>query len=218
MPAESLQSYKGRPIFEQEITAVVLEWDGRSRKGQRPSLILIPIAMSMSTKSFLSAKKWIQATSPSFSREHRTRSTFPHICATQSAARRILVRPPPFQRNRHGRMDLLLAPAPTPDQRRRPRRLHTPLSLDPRDRRIMGHRARVSVRGQPLVHHRGLLRAQNARPAHNTQRNAQGVRFHPQPRRDEKMRNFTRIFLAMFGLLPWSCVPQMPPELILLPS
>ncbi|KAK3343394.1 putative squalene-hopene-cyclase [Lasiosphaeria hispida] len=34
----------------------------------------------------------------------------------------------------------------------------------------------------------------------------------------EKMRNFTRIFLAMFGLLPWSCVPQMPPELILLPS
>jgi squalene-hopene/tetraprenyl-beta-curcumene cyclase len=34
----------------------------------------------------------------------------------------------------------------------------------------------------------------------------------------EKMRNFTRIFLAMFGLLPWSCVPQMPPELILLSS
>ncbi|KAK0704500.1 terpenoid cyclases/protein prenyltransferase alpha-alpha toroid [Lasiosphaeris hirsuta] len=34
----------------------------------------------------------------------------------------------------------------------------------------------------------------------------------------ERMRNFTRIFLAMFGLLPWSCVPQMPPELILLPS
>jgi squalene-hopene/tetraprenyl-beta-curcumene cyclase len=34
----------------------------------------------------------------------------------------------------------------------------------------------------------------------------------------EKMRIFTRFHLAMFGLLPWTAVPQMPPELILLPS
>ncbi|KAI1377006.1 putative squalene-hopene-cyclase [Hypoxylon crocopeplum] len=34
----------------------------------------------------------------------------------------------------------------------------------------------------------------------------------------EEMRIFTRFHLAMFGLLPWSTVPQMPPELMLLPS
>jgi squalene-hopene/tetraprenyl-beta-curcumene cyclase len=34
----------------------------------------------------------------------------------------------------------------------------------------------------------------------------------------EKMRIFTRFHFAMFGLLPWQAVPQMPPELILLPS
>ena len=34
----------------------------------------------------------------------------------------------------------------------------------------------------------------------------------------EKVRVFTRIFLATFGLFPWSSVPQLPPELILLPS
>ncbi|CZR65398.1 related to squalene cyclase [Phialocephala subalpina] len=32
-----------------------------------------------------------------------------------------------------------------------------------------------------------------------------------------KVRIFTRIFLAMFGLFPWSAVPQLPPELILMP-
>lgn len=34
----------------------------------------------------------------------------------------------------------------------------------------------------------------------------------------EKVRIFTRIFLAMFGLLPWSSIPIIPPEFILLPS
>ncbi|KAI2611919.1 putative squalene-hopene-cyclase [Hypoxylon sp. NC1633] len=34
----------------------------------------------------------------------------------------------------------------------------------------------------------------------------------------EEMRIFTRFHLAMFGLIPWTAVPQMPPELILLPS
>lgn len=33
----------------------------------------------------------------------------------------------------------------------------------------------------------------------------------------EKIRVFTRIFFAMFGLFPWSHVPTMPPEFILLP-
>jgi squalene-hopene/tetraprenyl-beta-curcumene cyclase len=33
-----------------------------------------------------------------------------------------------------------------------------------------------------------------------------------------KVRIFTRIFLAQFGLLPWSAVPQLPAEFILLPS
>jgi len=33
----------------------------------------------------------------------------------------------------------------------------------------------------------------------------------------EKMRVFTRIFFAMFGLFPWSSVPTLPPEFILLP-
>ena len=33
-----------------------------------------------------------------------------------------------------------------------------------------------------------------------------------------KVRIFTRIFFAMFGLFPWSSVPQLPAELILLPS
>lgn len=33
----------------------------------------------------------------------------------------------------------------------------------------------------------------------------------------EKMRVFTRIFFAMFGLFPWSSVPALPPELALLP-
>lgn len=33
----------------------------------------------------------------------------------------------------------------------------------------------------------------------------------------EKMRVFTRINLAMFGLFPWDSVPMMPPEFILLP-
>ena len=33
----------------------------------------------------------------------------------------------------------------------------------------------------------------------------------------EKIRVFTRIFFAMFGLFPWSAVPSLPPELILLP-
>lgn len=32
------------------------------------------------------------------------------------------------------------------------------------------------------------------------------------------VRFFTRIYLAMFGLLPWSSVPQLTPELILLPT
>ncbi|KAI2913830.1 hypothetical protein CBS63078_3571 [Aspergillus niger] len=34
----------------------------------------------------------------------------------------------------------------------------------------------------------------------------------------EKVRVFTRIFLATFGLFPWNAVPQLPVELILLPS
>ncbi|MDR3606308.1 MAG: squalene--hopene cyclase [Oligoflexia bacterium] len=33
----------------------------------------------------------------------------------------------------------------------------------------------------------------------------------------EKVRIFTRIFLAMFGLTPWSAIPAIPPETILLP-
>lgn len=33
----------------------------------------------------------------------------------------------------------------------------------------------------------------------------------------ENMRVFTRIFFAMFGLFPWSAVPSLPPEFILLP-
>ncbi|KAI0189084.1 terpenoid cyclases/protein prenyltransferase alpha-alpha toroid [Xylaria flabelliformis] len=33
-----------------------------------------------------------------------------------------------------------------------------------------------------------------------------------------KVRFFTRIYFAMFGLLPWDAVPQLPPELILVPS
>lgn len=33
-----------------------------------------------------------------------------------------------------------------------------------------------------------------------------------------KVRIFTRIFLATFGLFPWTAVPQLPVELILLPS
>ena len=34
----------------------------------------------------------------------------------------------------------------------------------------------------------------------------------------EKVRVFTRIYLAMFGLWPWSAVPQLPVELILMPA
>lgn len=33
-----------------------------------------------------------------------------------------------------------------------------------------------------------------------------------------KVRIFTRIYLALFGLFPWAAVPELPPELILLPS
>ena len=33
-----------------------------------------------------------------------------------------------------------------------------------------------------------------------------------------KVRVFTRFYLACFGLLPWKSVPEMPPELILMPS
>lgn len=33
-----------------------------------------------------------------------------------------------------------------------------------------------------------------------------------------KVRIFTRIYLAMFGLFPWKAVPQLPAELILMPS
>ncbi|KAF7180407.1 hypothetical protein CNMCM7691_009575 [Aspergillus felis] len=33
-----------------------------------------------------------------------------------------------------------------------------------------------------------------------------------------RVRIFTRIYLAMFGLFPWAAVPELPPELILLPS
>ncbi len=33
----------------------------------------------------------------------------------------------------------------------------------------------------------------------------------------EKLRIFTRIFFAMFGLLPWNAIPAIPPETILLP-
>ena len=32
-----------------------------------------------------------------------------------------------------------------------------------------------------------------------------------------KVRMFTRIYLATFGLFPWDAVPQLPPELVLLP-
>lgn len=32
-----------------------------------------------------------------------------------------------------------------------------------------------------------------------------------------KVRIFTRFFLAIFGLIPWAAVPELPPELILLP-
>ena len=34
----------------------------------------------------------------------------------------------------------------------------------------------------------------------------------------EKVRIFTRIFFAMFGLMPWCTIPALPPEIILLPS
>lgn len=34
----------------------------------------------------------------------------------------------------------------------------------------------------------------------------------------EKVRMFTRIYLAMFGLFPWTAVPELPVELILVPS
>ncbi len=34
----------------------------------------------------------------------------------------------------------------------------------------------------------------------------------------EKMRVFTRIHLALFGLVPWDTVPSLPPELVLLPA
>ncbi|HEX3849346.1 MAG TPA: squalene--hopene cyclase, partial [Polyangiaceae bacterium] len=34
----------------------------------------------------------------------------------------------------------------------------------------------------------------------------------------EKMRVFTRIHLALFGLVPWHTVPSLPPELVLLPA
>lgn len=34
----------------------------------------------------------------------------------------------------------------------------------------------------------------------------------------EKMRMLSRFHLAMFGLIPWAAVPQMPPELIFMPS
>lgn len=34
----------------------------------------------------------------------------------------------------------------------------------------------------------------------------------------EKVRVFTRAYLALFGLFPWSAVPQLPVELILMPS
>lgn len=34
----------------------------------------------------------------------------------------------------------------------------------------------------------------------------------------ETVRMFTRFFLATFGLLPWTSIPQLPPELILLPT
>jgi squalene-hopene/tetraprenyl-beta-curcumene cyclase len=33
----------------------------------------------------------------------------------------------------------------------------------------------------------------------------------------EKLRIFTRIFFAMFGLLPWNAIPAIPPEAMLLP-
>ena len=33
----------------------------------------------------------------------------------------------------------------------------------------------------------------------------------------EKVRVFTRIFFAMFGLMPWESVPSIPPEFILVP-
>jgi squalene-hopene/tetraprenyl-beta-curcumene cyclase len=33
-----------------------------------------------------------------------------------------------------------------------------------------------------------------------------------------RVRIFTRIYLAMFGLFPWAAVPELPPELILLPT
>ena len=33
-----------------------------------------------------------------------------------------------------------------------------------------------------------------------------------------KVRIFTRFYLAMFGLFPWNAVPQLPPEMIFLPS
>lgn len=32
-----------------------------------------------------------------------------------------------------------------------------------------------------------------------------------------KVRVFTRIYMAMFGLFPWGAVPQLPAELILMP-
>ena len=34
----------------------------------------------------------------------------------------------------------------------------------------------------------------------------------------EKVRMFTRLFLAMFGIIPWSSVPYLPAEVILLPT
>ena len=33
-----------------------------------------------------------------------------------------------------------------------------------------------------------------------------------------KVRMFTRIFFAMFGIIPWSSIPHLPPEIILLPT
>ncbi|KAM7195556.1 squalene-hopene cyclase [Naviculisporaceae sp. PSN 640] len=52
-------------------------------------------------------------------------------------------------------------------------------------------------------------------PAHAVMRNAQ--KWILQNGGLEKVRNTTRLFLAMFGIISWSSIPQLPLELVLLP-
>ena len=85
----------------------------------------------------------------------------------------------------------------------------------PTQRRLLGALLRRAGRRQH--DDRSLRRAEGARRRSRARRDAPGARCDRAAGRRGHARVFTKIWLALFGVYPWSGVPSLPPELVYFP-